>query len=94
MTNEEAVMNNRVWIAIAIGAGVGIALAVNARGRRSRWERWDPKAMQKKLAANSEDLIERGKEMVDRIRVIYEEGRKVVEDAGELWSHGRKLVGA
>ena len=50
--------------------------------------------MTKRLADNREDLVQRGKDMMERIRVIYEEGRKVVDDAGEIWSHGRKLVGA
>ena len=83
-------MNNKVWIGIAIGAGIGIAWAVTARKKT----RWDPREMSRRLADESEDLVERGKEMIDRIRVIYEEGRKVVEDAGELWNHGRKLVKA
>jgi hypothetical protein len=89
---EENTMNQKVWIGIAVGAGIGIAYAVSARSRRSRWDRWDPKEMRKKFAHQGADLVDRGKEMMDRIRVIYEEGRKVVDDAGELWNHGRKLV--
>lgn len=87
-------MNNKVWIGIAIGAGIGVAYALSARSKRSRWDRFDPREMTQRLADNQEDLVQRGKDMMDRIRVIYEEGRKVVDDATELWSHGRKLVGA
>jgi hypothetical protein len=87
-------MNNKVWIGIAIGAGVGIAYAVSSRGKRNRWERWDTREMTKRFAHGREDMLDRGKQMMERLRVIYEEGKKVVDDAGEIWSHGRKLVGA
>jgi hypothetical protein len=83
-------MNNKVWIGIAIGAGVGIAYALSARSEKRN--RWDAREMTKRLADNREDLVERGKEMMERIRLIYDEGCKVVEDAGELWHHGRKLI--
>jgi len=85
-------MNNKMWIGIAIGAGVGLAYALSARSKKSRWDNFDAKEMTERLADNREDLVDRGKQMMDRIRVIYEEGRKVVDDASELWSHGRKLV--
>src|SRR5260370_40536599 len=88
------VMNNKIWIGIAIGAGIGVAYALSARSRRSRWDRFDPGEMSKRLADNQEDLVQRGKDMMDRIAVIYDERRKVVDDANEIWSHGRQLVGA
>ena len=87
-------MNNKIWIGIAIGAGIGVAFVLSARNKRSRWDRFDPREMTQRLAENQEDLVQRGKDMMDRIRLIYEEGRKVVDDANEIWHHGRKLVGA
>jgi hypothetical protein len=84
-----------MWIAIAVGAGVGAALAVGVRNhKRSRWDRWDTREMAKKFSSHKDDLLERGKDMMERIRVICEEGKKVVDDAGELWNESRKLVGA
>ena len=88
-------MNNKLWIAIAVGAGVGVAIAFGAHNaKRSRWDRWDTREMAKKFNNHKDDLLERGRDMIDRIRVICEEGKKVVDDAGELWHEGRKLVGA
>jgi len=86
-------MNNKMWIGIAIGAGVGIAYALSARSnRRSRWDRFDAREVTQRLVDNKEDLVERGKNMMERIRIIYEEGCKVVDDANEIWNQGRKLV--
>ena len=85
-------MNQKVWIGIAIGAGIGVAYAVSARNKRNHWDRWDPKEMRKKFADHGSDLLDRGKDMMDHLRVIYEEGQKVCEEAGELWNHGRRLV--
>ena len=85
-------MNNKMWIGIAVGAGIGLAYALTSRSKRTTWDRLDAKEMTKRLADNREDLVQRGKDMMDRIRLIYEEGCKVVDDAGELWNHGRKLV--
>ena len=68
-------MNNKVWIGIAIGAGIGIAFAVSSRNSRrsrwNRWDRWDTREMTKRLASNREDLLDKGKEMMERLRVIY-----------------------
>src|SRR5581483_205613 len=78
MTSGGRSMNNKVWIGIAIGAGIGIAFAVSSRSsRRSRWDRWDTREMTKRLVDSREDLLDKGKEMMERLRVIYEEGRKV-----------------
>ena len=87
--------NNKLWIAIAAGAGIGIAVVLGTRAqKRNSWNHWDTREMSKRIANHKDDLLDRGRDMMDRLRVIYEEGRKVVEDAGELWEEGRKLVGA
>jgi hypothetical protein len=45
------------------------------------------------MANHSGDLADATRDIVERVKVIYEEGRKVVEEAAELLHHGRKMVG-
>jgi hypothetical protein len=47
----------------------------------------------KRFSNKSEDLAEVSRDILERVKTIYDEGRRVVDDAGELWTHGRKLVG-
>jgi hypothetical protein len=49
--------------------------------------------MTKRVANRSGDFADATRDLVERVKVIYEEGRKVVEDAGDLWEQSRKLVG-
>ncbi len=93
---EQGWQNNATkWIipGVAIGAAIGIAYAATRR-KRNPWEdRWETaKDVGEKLYDKRDDLAEHGRNMLDRIRLIYDEGRKVVEEATELWSLGRKLV--
>jgi hypothetical protein len=95
MDSENTEMNNGfgnkgVWIGIAVGAAVGIGIALSRR-KRSRWD--SARELSQRVAAKSEDLGEVGRDLLDRVKTIYEESRRLVEDAGELWTHGRKLVG-
>jgi hypothetical protein len=88
-------MNNRMWIAIAVGAGIGVAVVLGVRNnKRSRWDRWDTRDLAKKFNNQKDDLLVRGRDLMESIRVICEEGKKVVDEAGELWHEGRKLVKA
>ena len=82
--------NQMIWIGVAVGAAIGIGIALTRR-RKSRWDM--ARDMGRRVADHSPDLADATKELVERVRVIYEEGRKVVEDAGHLWEQGRKLVG-
>jgi len=82
--------NRAIWIGVAIGAAVGVGIALSRR-KREPWAA--AREMTKRVANRSGDISEATRDIVDRIKTIYEESCKVVEDAGELWSHGRKLVG-
>jgi len=92
--DSEMVMNDRrnkaIWIGVAVGTAVGLGIAFSRR-KRSPWD--SARAVTKRVANRSADISEIAREMVERVRTIYDEGRKVVDDAGELWIHGRKLVG-
>src|SRR5512147_3139071 len=79
-----------IWIGIAIGAAVGIGIALSRSGRRDRWK--SARHITERIADNTGDLADAGRNILDRVKVIYDESRKVVEEAGELWSHGRRLV--
>ena len=97
---EESVMGNnewgnqstKIWLGIAIGAAVGIGIALSRRRPATRWD--SAREFGKRISDRSEDLADATRDIMQRVRTIYEEGRKVMEDAGELWSHGRKMVGA
>jgi hypothetical protein len=82
--------NKAIWIGVAIGAAVGLGFALS-RKRRDPWS--SARAAAGRVASRTSDITDATKDMVERIRTIYEESRKVVEDASDLWSHGRKLVG-
>ena len=90
--NDESngVRNRGIWIGIAVGTAVGIGIALSRR-KKTRWD--SARAVTKRVTDHSADLADASRDIVDRIKTIYEEGCKVVEEATELWSHGRKLVG-
>jgi LPXTG-motif cell wall-anchored protein len=90
MTSQNGSNSNMIWIGIGVGAAIGLAFALSRR-KKDRWSA--AKEVSQRFADRSGDLAAAGKDIVDRIKVIYDESRKVVEEAGELWSHGRKLVG-
>lgn len=87
MTRDEN-NHSKVWIAIAVGAAIAVAYA--ASRRRSTWPA--VRRMTRELAEDREDLIDSGREIIERIGTIYEEARKIVDEAGELWAHGRKMI--
>ena len=83
--------NMALWVGIAVGAAVGIGIALSRSRRRSRWD--SARAVGRRVADRSGEVAGATRDLVDRVRSIYEESLKVVEDAGELWHHGRKMVG-
>jgi hypothetical protein len=83
--------NRAIWIGVAIGAAVGLGFALSRGRKRDPWS--SAKEAAGRVASRTSDISEATKDMVERIRTIYDESRKVVEDASELWAHGRKLVG-
>lgn len=90
MSRNGANMNNKIWIGVAVGAAIGLSFALTRR-KRTRWD--NAREITKKVANRKEDFVEKGKDIADRVRIIYDEACKVVEDASELWTHGRRLVG-
>ena len=88
--NGNGFANRNIWIGVAIGAAVGIGIALSRR-KRTRWD--SARELTHRVARRTGDLSDAARDLVGRVKTIYEESRKVVEDAGELWEHGRKLVG-
>ncbi|MBM3773674.1 MAG: hypothetical protein FJW37_00750 [Acidobacteria bacterium] len=78
-----------LWPGLAIGAGVGMYFAVGRR-RKSHWRQ--AKDISERVYDRRYDLMEGGRNLVDRLRLIIDEGRKVVDEATDLWSQGRSLV--
>ena len=89
--NVNGQRNKVIWIGVAVGTAVGLGIALSRNRRHDPWA--SARLMTRKVAARSEDISEATKDIVERVRRIYDESRKVVEDAGDLWTHGRKLVG-
>lgn len=80
-----------VWVAVAVGTAVGLGIALS-RGSRKKtaWE--SAREVTKRVANRSGDISEAARDIMERVKTIYDEGCKVIADASELWSHGRKLV--
>jgi hypothetical protein len=92
MTSEHknsgtGINTNLVWMGVGVGAAIGVAVALNRR-KRSGWY-----MATRRVADKTNDLAGVSRDMLERIKVIYDETRKVVDEATELWSQGRKLVG-
>ena len=47
----------------------------------------------KQISGRSAEIGEAARDIVDRVKTIYEEGSRIAEDAAHLWTRGRKLVG-
>ncbi|MDR3701007.1 MAG: hypothetical protein P4L56_15275 [Candidatus Sulfopaludibacter sp.] len=93
MDSESNGFDNRaakIWIGIAMGTALGVGIALSRR-KRTRWD--SAKLLTKRVAARSEDLADVTRDIIDRVKTIYQESRKVVEEAEDLWSRGRKLAG-
>jgi hypothetical protein len=75
---------------IAAGAAIGIGIMLTRRRRHSGWDR--ARHIARSVEADRSELADVGRDLLDRMRVIYEESRKVVEEAQDLWSRGRNIV--
>jgi hypothetical protein len=90
MMNGEHNNAAKIWVGVAIGTAVGLGYALSRR-RHSRWD--TARQIPKRVAARSDDLTDVGRDMIERMRNIYNESRKVMEEATELWTSGRRIVG-
>jgi len=90
MNTEGQGLNAGIWIGIAVGAAVGIGIAISRR-KKTRWDA--ARETGERISSHSSELADSTRDIMDRVKLIYEESRKVVEEAGERWEHGRKLVG-
>jgi len=82
--------NKAIWIGVAIGAAVGVGFALSRR-KRDPWS--TARSAAGRVASRTGDISAATKDIMERVRTIYEESCKVIDEAGELWQHGRKLVG-
>jgi LPXTG-motif cell wall-anchored protein len=90
-SNTGSGTNQMIWIGIAAGAAVGIVMALT-RKKRSGWDA--ARDVTRRMASQSGDFADATKDLMERMKIIYEEGRRVVEDAAHLWEQGRRLVRA
>ncbi|HEX3880812.1 MAG TPA: hypothetical protein VHW24_27710 [Bryobacteraceae bacterium] len=82
--------SGKIWLGLAIGTAIGLGLAYSRRPK----SKWDvARRATKEISGKSAEFADAARDIVDRVKVIYEEGARIAEDAGELWARGRKLVG-
>jgi hypothetical protein len=82
----------KIWIGVAVGTAIGIGIAYTRRPKKKRTG-WDiARQATKNLSDRSGDLADAARDIVERVKTIYDEGARIAEDAGELWARGRKLV--
>jgi hypothetical protein len=82
--------SGKIWLGIALGTAVGLGIAYSRRPR----SRWDiARRATKEISSRSAEFGEAARDIVDRVKNIYDEGARIAQDAGELWTRGRKLVG-
>lgn len=83
--------SNKIWLGIALGTAVGLGIALSRRRKKTGWD--VARRATKEITGRSAELADAARDIVDRVKVIYEEGSRIAEDATELWTRGRKLVG-
>lgn len=83
--------SGKIWLGIALGTAIGVGIAISRRPKRTGWD--IARKATKQLSSRSSEIGEAARDIVDRVKTIYEEGSRIVEDAAELFTRGRKLVG-
>jgi hypothetical protein len=82
--------SGKVWLGIALGAAIGLGI-VYSRRPKSRWEA--ARRATRQIGDRSGELTDKARDILERVKTIYEEGNRIAQDAGELWTRGRKLAG-
>lgn len=83
--------SGKIWLGIALGTAIGVGIAVSRRPKRSGWD--VARRATKQISGRSAEIGEAARDIIDRVKTIYEEGSRIAEDAAHLWTRGRKLVG-
>lgn len=83
--------SGKIWFGVVLGAAIGLGVAISRRSKPSRWEVARRKA-QDVIGNRSGEFVDAARDIVQRVKTIYEEGSRIAQDAGELWARGRKLV--
>src|SRR5271155_1129798 len=85
--DEDGGSNRMAWFiaGVLLGATVSILYAPKS-GKDARQFVTD------KTQRGKDAVVDKGKEIADSSREMFERGRKVVEDAAELFDRARKLV--
>ncbi len=87
--------NAMIYIGLAAGAAIGVAVALTRRGTMRKRQPWEAaKHITRRFGDRSQELAARSNDIIERMRNMFEEGRKVVDDARDLWGEGRRLVRA
>ncbi|MGA7238743.1 MAG: hypothetical protein WBY44_23885 [Bryobacteraceae bacterium] len=83
--------SSKIWFGVALGAAIGLGIAISRRPKKTRWEVARRKA-QNVISGRSSEFADAARDIMQRVKTIYEEGNRIAQDAGELWTRGRKLV--
>jgi hypothetical protein len=83
--------SGKIWLGIALGTAIGVGIAISRRPKKNGWD--IARRATKEISGRSAEIGDAAREIVDRVKTIYEEGSRIAEDAAELWTRGRKLVG-
>jgi hypothetical protein len=84
--------SGKIWLGLAMGTAIGLGIAYSRRPKRKTG--WDTaRQAAKQIGDRSSEFAEAARDIVERVKTIYEEGARIAQDAGELWTRGRKLAG-
>jgi hypothetical protein len=83
--------SGKIWLGIAMGTAIGVGIAISRRPKKTGWDA--ARRVTKQLSGRSAEIGEAARDIIDRVKTIYDEGNRIAEDAAHLWTRGRKLAG-